>query len=520
VLCDVFPRRVCPAWAFVAAGGAGPNGEVPSTPSPSYQSQHGVPTGSHVVGTLIYPRIYRVDIRAHSLHSICFPFFIQAVALPPSSPTGAGSSTRGLDTDIDIDALLASDCEAGISHRCAVLFSGGVDSSTALALAQRAGHHVEAFYLQIWFQEDFRNTWDACPWEEDLDFCRQTCDQLGITLHVVPFTETYWERVVGSALDEIRAGYTPNPDIWCNSRVKFGAFLDYLRQNHPGEFDRVVSGHYARVRREPRGSPYAILDRCPDPVKDQTYFLSGLSPTQLSMCMFPLGGLMKSDVRSLATTLELPAMVRRDSQGICFLGKVRFEEFVAEHLGEWPGPLVDAATNRVVGYHQGFWFYTTGQRKGIRLPGGPWYVARKDVRWNAVYIARPETQREVASRWVVCEAPHWLRADHRGGRLGKDDETNEEGGGSDTTLAPSSSSLVGRKGLTCKVRHGPGMVGCRVEAAAGDDEEEGECSGWGAIRVIFDRADGGLAAGQYVVFYDGEECVASAPIRRVEYGEP
>ena len=148
------------------------------------------------------------------------------------------------------------------------------------------------------------------------------------------------------------------------------------------------------------------------------------------------------------------------------------------------------------------------------------YVARKDVRWNAVYIARPETQREVASRWVVCEAPHWLRADHRGGRLGKDDETNEEGGGSDTTLAPSSSSLVGRKGLTCKVRHGPGMVGCRVEAAAGDDEEEGECSGWGAIRVIFDRADGGLAAGQYVVFYDGEECVASAPIRRVEYGEP
>jgi tRNA-specific 2-thiouridylase len=309
----------------------------------------------------------------------------------------------------------------------AVLLSGGVDSSVALNLVAASGHAVTAFYLQIWFQEDFRNFWDACPWEEDLAYARAVCDQARVPLKVVPLTKEYWQRVVAHSLGEIRAGRTPNPDVLCNSRIKFGAFLEHIGEKYGGAFDRVASGHYARVVRHGAAAgaadadaPVPLLCLSEDGAKDQTYFLAGLSAAQLRAAMFPLGGcappadvahmyahaaaytlrshphfifsppprLPKPAVRALALAGRLPTAARKDSQGICFLGKVKFSEFVAQHLGDRPGDLVELETGAPVGRHRGFWFHTIGQRQGLGLPGGPWYVAAKDASRNVVYISR------------------------------------------------------------------------------------------------------------------------------------
>ena len=274
--------------------------------------------------------------------------------------------------------------------RVAVLLSGGVDSSLALNLACGAGHTVTAFYLQIWFQEDFANFWDACPWEEDLAYARAVCDQAGVQLKVVPLTAQYWERVVSACVADIAAGRTPNPDVLCNSRIKFGAFLEYLEGEHGGSFDRVASGHYARVARHsgPEGATLPpVLTACSDAVKDQTYFLAALTAKQLGKAMFPLGLLPKAAVRQLAQAGRLPPAQRKDSQGICFLGKVKFSDFVGRHLGSCAGSLVDGDSCRRVGTHAGCWFYTLGQRKGIQLSGGPWYVTAKDPGRNLVYVS-------------------------------------------------------------------------------------------------------------------------------------
>ena len=360
----------------------------------------------------------------------------------------------------------------------AVLLSGGVDSSLALYLLQKvAGHNVTAFYLQIWFQEDFRNSWDACPWEEDLEYCQKVCEALGVPLKTVPLTNEYWDRVVQHSIKEVRAGRTPNPDMLCNSRVKFGAFYEYLEANHADEFDRVASGHYASLRK-------GALALTPDVVKDQTYFLANLRPQQLRKAMFPLGGFDKPTVRALAALADLPTKGRKDSQGICFLGKVKFDEFIREHLGEWPGPLIDRSTGEVVGYHNGYWFYTVGQRKGIGLPGGPWFVVDKDVAWNAVYISRemPEAADDAdeTNRVFDCVDVNW-HLDPRDVDLSR---------------------------LRCKVRHGPRLYTCDVVVPPDHSPT--------TLRVSLDTADQGLAAGQYAVLYDdADRCVCCGVIHLV-----
>jgi len=392
-----------------------------------------------------------------------------------------------LDGVWDLEPLLASSEPQRAPLRCAVLLSGGVDSSVSLALAKAAGHDVEAFYLQIWFQEDFRNFWGQCPWEEDLEYCKAVCSKLGVQLHVVPMTDDYWSRVVSASIDEIRRGRTPNPDLLCNSRVKFGAFLDHLDGiDVTGGFDRVVSGHYARIVRgvdEASGAAPVRLSLTPDATKDQTYFLAGLTQAQLRRCMFPIGHLTKAEVRAAAHALDLPTKDRKDSQGICFLGKVPFDEFVEEHLGEWPGPLVDEATGDVVGYHRGFWFFTVGQRKGIGLPGGPWFVCRKDVRHNVVYISNRYADRQQGRDCFVCGPVSWLSGEPV--------------------------DLSALADLRVKVRHGPNLYRCAARHQPS-----------GLVEVQLERADQGLAAGQYAVFYAGGECLGSAVMHGASAAEP
>ena len=373
-------------------------------------------------------------------------------------------------------------------ERVAVLLSGGVDSSVALQLALAAGHRCTAFYLQIWFQEDFRNFWGECPWEEDLAFARGVCERAGVELRVVPLTDDYWGKVVSHSLAEIRQGRTPNPDMLCNSRVKFGAFQAYLDATYPGEFSRIASGHYARSERDPGervrgggvggggggGGGGAALFMSADREKDQTYFLAGLSQAQVARAMFPLGVLTKPQVRGLAQECGLPTMDRKDSQGICFLGKVKFSEFVEEHLGRWPGLIVEEETGEAQGFHRGVWFHTIGQRQGLRLPDGPWYVVRKDVDTNTVYVSRQYYSQEKRRDTFLCGGFNWLEGE---------------------AVRPADGAR-----LQCKVRHGPAIYDCMLEYLG--DGSTG--------RVRLDGNDQGLAAGQYCVFYEGGRCLGSA----------
>ncbi|MBZ0199189.1 MAG: tRNA 2-thiouridine(34) synthase MnmA, partial [Ignavibacteriaceae bacterium] len=217
--------------------------------------------------------------------------------------------------------------------KIAVLVSGGVDSSVALRLLKEEGHDLTAFYLKIWLQDEFSFLGD-CPWEEDLEYVRAVCNQIDVPLQVLNLQTEYWESVVTYTIGEIKEGRTPNPDIYCNSLIKFGQFYDKIDPS----FEKVATGHYALVKQI---DETFILKQAPDPVKDQTYFLAYLTQAQLSRALFPLGHLNKAEVRQLAQKYNLPNKERKDSQGICFLGQIKFNDFVKHHLGEIKGDILE-----------------------------------------------------------------------------------------------------------------------------------------------------------------------------------
>ncbi|XP_009144914.1 tRNA-specific 2-thiouridylase MnmA [Brassica rapa] len=355
--------------------------------------------------------------------------------------------------------------------RVAVLLSGGVDSSVALRLLHAAGHSCTAFYLKIWFQEGFENFWNQCPWEDDLKYAKHVCEQVDVPLEVVHLTDEYWERVVSYIIEEYRCGRTPNPDVLCNTRIKFGAFMDAISGM---EYDYIASGHYAKVVHPPadQTDSSSVLELSQDMVKDQTYFLSHLSQTQLKRLLFPLGCVKKEEVRKLATEFDLPNKDRKDSQGICFLGKIKFSDFVGRHIGEMEGIILEAETGVFLGNHRGFWFYTIGQRQGLRLPGGPWYVVEKDTKNNVVFVSRNYYSMDKRRRVFRVGSLRWLSGKPSG-------NVNQ---------------------LRCKVRHGPGFYSCSFEME-------------GDVAVVhLDEDDQGLAAGQFAAFYEGTTCIGSGVI--------
>ena len=366
--------------------------------------------------------------------------------------------------------------------KIAVLLSGGVDSALALKLLADAGHECEAFYLKIWL-EDEASFLGECPWETDMSYARATCEQLGVPLKIIPLQREYYERVVRYTLDELRAGRTPSPDIFCNEKVKFGSFFERIG----AEYSRVASGHYARHREiflpdasEQGGAPSVCLAAAADPVKDQTYFLAHLSEAQLSRTLFPLGDLLKSEVRDLAAEYALPPAERKDSQGICFLGKIRFRDFARAYLGEAAGDIIEKGSGKRLGGHKGYWFHTVGQRSGLGLSGGPWFVLGKDIGRNIIYVAHAdEYEEELKSEFDVEEL--FLVNGSAGNAL-----------------------LKGAKALRCKLRHGPHFFSCRFLASPGDPAK-------GRV-FLLDGRDGGCAPGQFAVLYDGEICLGMARI--------
>ena len=254
------------------------------------------------------------------------------------------------------------------SGRIAVGMSGGVDSSVAALLLQRAGHDVVGVFIRSWEDDDGR-----CPAGADTVAAAAAAEHIGIDLELVDFTAVYRKRVFADFIAELRAGRTPNPDIWCNAVIKFAAFADHVLG--PLGASRFATGHYARINASgPR------LFKGEDESKDQTYFLHRITRARLAQAVFPLGGLRKAAVRELAHTAGLPNADRPESMGICFIGPRDFRSFVTQFIPRQPGSLVDD-TGQSVGIHDGAHLYTIGQRHGLGLggPGAPWYVAGKDM---------------------------------------------------------------------------------------------------------------------------------------------
>jgi len=349
--------------------------------------------------------------------------------------------------------------------RVAVLTSGGVDSSVALMrLAEEDRHDLTAFYLKIWLEDEMAFL-GQCPWEEDLEIVRQVCKAAGVPLEVISLQHEYRNTVIAYVLSELEIGHTPSPDVMCNRAVKFGAFVDRVGER----FDLVASGHHARVASR---DGLARLLRGADPKKDQTYFLCQLRQEQLARCLFPIGDLSKAEVRAEARRSGLPNADRPDSQGICFLGNVPFDDFVAHHLGEQAGEIRQIGSSRLLGEHRGTWFHTIGQRRGLGLGGGPWFVVDKDVEENMVWVVHADDLADRTRSTFRIPKPHWVAA---------------------TPV---------RTDLQVRIRHGERLDACTMTPQTD-----------GGLKVEYvDAADPGIAPGQFAVLYDGEECLGGGVI--------
>ncbi len=360
--------------------------------------------------------------------------------------------------------------QARAVQRVVVGLSGGVDSAVSALLLQEQGHDVCALFMKNWEEDDRAG---YCAAAEDLGYAERVCERLGIPLHTVNFSAEYWDGVFEPFLADYAQGRTPNPDVLCNREIKFRAFLDHALEHVGG--DAVATGHYARVRRD--GNRYRLLKGV-DPHKDQSYFLHAVDQSALARARFPVGELTKTQVRALARKAGLAPHDRRDSTGICFIGERPFREFLKQYLAPRPGD-IESVDGALIGRHEGLMYYTLGQRRGLGIggrrgrEGAPWYVAGKDAARNVLVVAQGHDHARLYSRGLRAGDVHWVAGE------------------------PPALPLRCR----AKVRYRQPDQACRV-LPAGDD----------AVRVEFDQPQWAVTPGQFVVLYQGEECLGGGVI--------
>jgi len=268
----------------------------------------------------------------------------------------------------------------------AALISGGVDSSVAVHNLKEMGYEPTLFYIKIGMEDEEGNV--QCTTEDDIYITSFIAKKYGLKMEIVTLQNEYWDNVVAYTIESVKRGLTPNPDMMCNKLIKFGCFEEKWGKN----FDKIATGHYATTTVL---NDKVFLSTAKDHVKDQTYFLGQINYMQLSKLMFPIGDLLKKEVRKIATHAKLPSATRKDSQGICFLGKIHYNDFIRRYLGVKKGKIVDFESGKILGEHDGYWFHTIGQRKGLGLSGGPWFVVKKNVEENILFVSNgydPATQ--------------------------------------------------------------------------------------------------------------------------------
>jgi tRNA-specific 2-thiouridylase len=354
-----------------------------------------------------------------------------------------------------------------------VAMSGGVDSSVAALLLQRAGQDIAGMFMKNW-EEDDRHS--PCPAQQDSRDAAAVAALLEIPLHARNFATEYWDHVFEEFLSEYEAGRTPNPDVLCNREIKFKTFLEHAETLGA---DTIATGHY--VRTESRDGRCRLL-RGLDPAKDQSYFLYAVGHRQLARTRFPVGELDKRAVRALAQSAGLPVHAKKDSTGICFIGERDFRAFLGEFLATRPGP-IRTPDGMTVGEHDGLPFYTLGQRKGLGIGGRhdageePWYVLHKDLAHDVLYVGQGHDHRWLMSRRVEASALSWVA-----------DEPPAAGAR-----------------LTAKLRYRQVDQACTVASIEA-----------GGMTIEFDQHQRAATPGQSIVLYRGEECLGGGMIERTD----
>ncbi len=346
--------------------------------------------------------------------------------------------------------------------RVVVGLSGGVDSSVSALLLKEQGYDVVGLFMKNWEDDEH------CNAREDLVDAVSVADLLDIEMEAVNFSAEYRERVFRNFLSEYQAGRTPNPDILCNSEIKFKAFLDHAMSLGA---DFIATGHYARVRKN--GERCELL-RGRDPSKDQSYFLYRLNQAQLSHTLFPVGHLLKSEVRALARKAGLPTAGKKDSTGICFIGERPFREFLQRYLPITPGPMM-TPDGAVVGRHQGLMYYTIGQRQGLGIGGAgeAWYVAGKNLAENTLVVVQGHGHPALQKGWLEADQLSWIAEE-----------------------APAAG-----EGYGAKSRYRQQDAAC---ALAFEDD--------GSITLQFREPQWAVTPGQSAVLYDGDTCLGGGII--------
>ncbi|MDR1518257.1 MAG: tRNA 2-thiouridine(34) synthase MnmA [Dysgonamonadaceae bacterium] len=352
--------------------------------------------------------------------------------------------------------------------KIAALVSGGVDSSVVVHQLKEMGYNPAIFYIKIGMED--KDGYIDCPSEEDIEIVSFIAKKYGCPFEVVSLHEEYWDSVVKYTIESVKRGLTPNPDMMCNKLIKFGCFEDKWGR----EFDKIATGHYATTT-EIDGLTW--LSTANDRVKDQTYFLGQVDYVQVSKLMFPIGNLLKSEVREIAAQQKLPSAQRKDSQGICFLGKVNYNDFIGRYLGRKEGLIVELETGNILGKHQGFWFHTIGQRKGLGLSGGPWFVIKKDTKRNIIYVSKGYDTQYQYGKVIDLQGFSFITKDIWG-------------------------DFADEKEIMFKIRHTPEFTRGRL-SKIGD-----------LYRIQSENPIQGIATGQFGVVYDSEKkcCIGSGMI--------
>ncbi|MGP1930541.1 MAG: tRNA 2-thiouridine(34) synthase MnmA [Arsenophonus sp. ET-YP4-MAG3] len=360
-----------------------------------------------------------------------------------------------------------------------VAISGGVDSSVSAYLLKKQGYHVIGLFMKNWEEDD---TEEYCSAAIDLAYAQSVCDQLNIELHTVNFAAEYWDKVFIHFLSEYKAGRTPNPDVLCNKEIKFKTFLEFAIKNLSADY--IATGHYVR-RKNINNGRYQLL-RGLDNNKDQSYFLYSLNQDQLSRSLFPISKLKKSIVRHIAEKIGLITAKKKDSTGICFIGKRKFRDFIARYLPNKPGEII-TIDGKILGKHINLMYYTLGQRKGLGIGGiketnnDPWYVIDKDIKNNRLIVAQGHNNPYLMSIGLIIKKIHWINP----------------------LELPKFPGLKEKNKYTVKTRYQQEDVPCTIKQL--NDNK---------IFVQFEYPISAVTPGQSAVFYQNEICLGGGIIER------
>ncbi len=351
--------------------------------------------------------------------------------------------------------------------------SGGVDSSVTARLLLDQGYQVEGLFMKNWDEDDGT---EYCTAIQDLEDASRVCEKLGIELQTANFAAEYWDNVFEYFLQEYRALRTPNPDVLCNSEIKFKVFLEYAEALGA---DYIATGHYARVLtgESPEGQQERQLHKGLDNNKDQSYFLHAVSQSAFNQVLFPLGEIEKPEVRRIARDNQFVNSDKKDSTGICFIGERRFRDFLKNYIPAQPGD-IETMEGQAVGQHEGLMYYTYGQRQGLGVggianyPDEPWYVAGKDVKRNVLQIAQGEHP-SLFSSALTCKNIYFIN-----GHKPKEGEV-----------------------LGCKTRYRQSDQACTLKQDSG-----------GSWVIHFEQPQRAITPGQYAVLYRGSHCLGGGVI--------